>query len=65
MDDEKKIWQSKTFWGALVAGVVALGGVFGFDLPQGGEGLADEIVIMIGSVVAIIGRFTAKATVTL
>jgi len=64
MEDAKPFYLSKTFWGALVAGIVALGGVVGFELPGGGEGLADELVILLGSIVALVGRFSAKTKLT-
>lgn len=65
MESEKPFYLSKTFWGALIAGVVALGGAVGFEIPGGGEGLADEIVTMIAALFALIGRFSAKTTLTL
>jgi hypothetical protein len=64
MEDSKPFYLSKTFWGALVAGLVALGGALGFELPGGGEGLADEIVTAIAAAFALIGRFTAKSKLT-
>lgn len=63
--DTKPFYLSLTFWGALIAGVAALGGVVGFEIPGGGEGLADEIVTAIGAVLALIGRFRAKTVLTL
>jgi len=62
MEESKHFLASKTFWGGVIAVLAGLAGLIGFDpanLPS-----ADEIVAVIGGAIAIIGRFTAKKTIT-
>lgn len=62
MDGTKTFLASKTFWGGLIAVLGAAAGLFGFSPEQLPS--ADEIVAIIGGVIAIIGRFTATKTIT-
>jgi asparagine N-glycosylation enzyme membrane subunit Stt3 len=57
MDDTKPVWASKTLWGAVIAILGAAAGLLGItpeQLPS-----ADEVVTVIGGVLAIVGRFMA------
>lgn len=66
----KSFLLSKTIWGAIIALVATLFphlfssiiGVLGVSDPTA---LAAQIVAAMGAILAIIGRFTAKTTVTL
>lgn len=61
--ETKHFLASKTFWGAALVLLATGANLLGFEpeaLPT-----ADEIVAIIGGVIAIIGRFTAKTVVTL
>lgn len=63
MNETKPFWASTTFWGGLIAVLAGLSGLFGIDpanLPS-----ADEVVGVIGGVLAIVGRFTAKTALRL
>lgn len=67
--EEKSIFASKTFWGALIAGGSALLAVFGVDVSAGEQsalvgGLA-AVGGVVGTVVAIWGRFKAEKKVKL
>lgn len=58
--ETKHFLASKTFWGAVIAIVAAIGSdALAMRLPS-----PDEIVVVIGGVIAIIGRFTAKKAIT-
>lgn len=61
--NEKPFFLSLTFWGAVVAVAAPLSAELGFILPS--EGLAAEIVSVLGGIAAIIGRFRAKTTLKL
>jgi hypothetical protein len=60
--DYKSIFASKTFWGTLLT-------LLGFFIPKlAGYDLNSiwpTATILIGGIIAIIGRFTAKSKVTL
>ncbi len=51
----KKVWESKTLWGLLVAGGVWLAAYNGYDLPY----VSDQLVQLAGLVFAAYGRFVA------
>lgn len=62
MNGTKSIFASKTFWGAaiaLLATGLQLGGVTDVS------GYANEVVTLLGCVLAIYGRLTATQTVSL
>ena len=60
-EETKPSWQSKGFWGGIIAAVASVALIFGIELDV--AGLTEQvmgIVGLIGSVLAIIGRFGAK-----
>jgi uncharacterized protein with HEPN domain len=58
----KSIFASKTFWGALIAMLgVVIPKFAGFDLNT----VWPVLTVVLGSILAIIGRFTAKKETTL
>jgi len=62
MNDVKGILQSKTVWGAALA-VIATGlQLAGYDLGDT-NGFAEQIVAVIGGLLAIYGRITAVAKI--
>lgn len=63
--NEKPFYASLTFWGAVIAAATPIASALGYEIPGGGEGLAEEIVTVIGAVLAIVGRFRAKTVITL
>ena len=64
MDSEKKVWQSKTFWFALLFGVVQVAGLFGFaDYSPSDD--VQEIVNIIVAVVVIVLRFLSNKKIRL
>jgi formate-dependent nitrite reductase membrane component NrfD len=62
MTSYKSVFASKTFWGAILsaAGVI-VPKLAGFSL----DSIWPTATVIVGAVVAIIGRFTAKKKVTL
>ena len=62
MDEVKGILQSKTVWGSLIAVLATLAQIAGYDIGDTG-GLAEQIVAVIGGLIAIYGRITAVAKV--
>ena len=58
MNDVKGILQSKTVWGAAIAVLATLAQILGYDLGDT-NGLAEQIVAVIGGLLAIYGRVTA------
>ena len=58
MTDIKGMLQSKTIWGALIAGAAIVLNMFHINLGDA-SGFADDIVGLIGAVLAIYGRITA------
>lgn len=60
MTDIKGILQSKTVWGAAIAVLATLLQILGYDLGDT-NGLAEQIVAVIGGLLAIYGRVTAVA----
>jgi len=64
MDSEKKFWQSKTFWFALLFGIVQVAGLFGFaDYSPGDD--VQEIVNIVVAVVVIVLRFLSNKKIRL
>ena len=60
MEEVKGILQSKTVWGSLIAVLATLAQIAGYDIGDTG-GLAEQIVAVIGGLIAIYGRVTAVA----
>ena len=58
MNDVKGILQSKTVWGAAIAVLATLAQILGYDLGDT-NGLAEQVVAVIGGLLAIYGRVTA------
>lgn len=58
MNDVKGILQSKTVWGATIAVLATLAQLLGYDLGDT-NGLAEQLVAVIGGLLAIYGRITA------
>ena len=70
----KSIFKSKTFWGAIIAIVASLAGLFGFEitakdqqdlLSMYDQALAawDSIAVFVGGVLAIYGRISATSRI--
>lgn len=60
-NETKPAWQSKAFWGGLIAAAASVAAIFGVELDA--VGLTESVVAIIGAVgalLAIVGRFTAK-----
>lgn len=64
MEEQKPIYQSKTFWFNILAGVVALAGLFGFAEFEPGENAAETIAIVLAAVNLIL-RYVTKQGVSL
>lgn len=62
MNDTKHFLASKTFWGGVLVILAAGASLLGIEPSQLPS--ADEIVAIIGGVIAIVGRFTAKTALT-
>lgn len=58
MDDVKGILQSKTVWGAAIAVLATLAQLAGYDFGDT-NGLAEQVVAVLGGLLAIYGRITA------
>lgn len=58
MDDVKGMLQSKTIWGAGLAVLATIAQLAGYDLGDT-NGLAEQVVAVIGGLLAIYGRVTA------
>ena len=58
-DTSKSIFTSVTFWGLLLGLLGPLSTRFGYTMPSDTTGLANEIVGIVGALVALYGRFTA------
>jgi hypothetical protein len=67
MDDVKGLFASKTFWGALVAGLASILGIWGKELsPEDQTRLVElgaALVGALGALLAIVGRVTATKTI--
>lgn len=64
--DSKPFWQSRTIWGGLIAFLVSLLTTFGFELPFGAEQMTDAVMVIVGSVGAllvVIGRAGASTSI--
>lgn len=63
MDNIKSFLASKTIWGAVIAVLPAVAGLFGYTVTGGdatdAAGHANAIVTAIGGLLAIYGRVTA------
>lgn len=62
MNYVKGILQSKTVWGAGLAVLATLAQIAGYDLGDT-NGLAEQIVAVVGGLLAIYGRITAVAAI--
>ena len=58
MNDVKGILQSKTVWGAGLAVLATIAQLAGYDIGDTGF-LAEQVVAVIGGLLAIYGRVTA------
>lgn len=65
--ETKALWQSKTFWGALVAILASLAGFAGFAVDAGDQAVivetATTIAGALGGLFAIYGRIKASKPV--
>lgn len=67
MDETKNIFASRTFWGAIVAALSGLAGIFGVEVSAPEQeaivsGVA-AVGIAVGTIVAIVGRIKADKKV--
>lgn len=65
MNNTKHFLTSKTFWGSAIVFGVTIANMLGFEVTFNTEGLADQIVIAAGAILALYGRFVANTTITL
>lgn len=74
MTETKSLFRSKTFWGAAVAVLGALAGLFGIDVTAADQAelssLTDQVfaawdslAVIAGALLAIYGRVTARKTI--
>lgn len=74
MSETKSLFRSKTFWGAAVAVLGALAGLFGLEMSAADQaeltslanqllGIWDSLVVIAGALFAIYGRVTARKTI--
>lgn len=67
MEDVKNWWQSKGIWGGIIALVSLIAGFFGFALGPEDQaalvGVAVTVSGLIGTVLGIVGRVTAKKAI--
>lgn len=67
MEDVKNWWQSKGIWGGIIALVSLIAGFFGFTLGPEDQaalvGVAVTVSGLIGTVLGIVGRVTAKKAI--
>lgn len=67
--DTKSLLASKTLWGVVIAALPSILGLFGKQVSDvaaftaGSEALVDQVIALVGSALAIYGRF--KATTAL
>jgi hypothetical protein len=71
MNDTKAAITSVGFWGPLIASVVVLAKLAGYDISENVVGLdvliaqtVDNLVILGGALAGIYGRWTAKKQIT-
>lgn len=61
--DTKPIWQSKTVWGAGVAILASLAGLFGYTFSPDDQGVLIELITTVvtagGGLLAVYGRVVA------
>lgn len=62
MNEVKSILQSKTVWGSALAVLATLAQIAGYDIGDT-NGLAEQVVAVIGGLIAIYGRITAVAKI--
>lgn len=65
--ETKPFWQSRTIWGGLIAFLVSLMTTFGFELPFGAEAMTDAVMVIVGSLGAllvVIGRAGATKAIS-
>lgn len=67
MEGKKSIFRSKTFWGAVVAIVAGVAGLFGIQVTEADQaeliGSIDKLVVIGGGLLAIYGRVTANSKI--
>jgi len=58
--DTKPIWQSKTFWGAIITLASSAVLLFGVEVSaEEQEAIGNSVMQIVGGVVAVIGTITA------
>ncbi|MCZ4288021.1 hypothetical protein [Hoeflea alexandrii] len=67
MTDMKPWWQSKTLWGAIVAIASSVFGLAGLELGDADAetltGLLTSLGVVLGGIIAIVGRLKAKSRI--
>jgi uncharacterized membrane protein len=59
--NSKNVVLSKTVWGGIIALLPQVLQMFGIDAP---DGIAEQLMGVIGFILVIWGRFTAKTSLT-
>gem|GEM_PF-1485684 len=66
--ETKALWQSKTFWGVIISGLAGLLGIWGKGISPADQQTLVEVALtvagVIGSILAIVGRITAKTKIS-
>ncbi len=68
MEETKKWWESTAIWGAVVALLGGLAGIFGYSLGPDDQEVLTSILASVagtvGSIIAIWGRVKASKTIS-
>ncbi len=71
MNDTKSLLASKTLWGVLLTALPMTLGIFGLQVADmtaftaGSEQTTNEIVTLVGALIAIYGRFVATKSLVI